>query len=50
MCVLIARFDVALQNASFGFIHQGLLQFGLAVMTGDLGCTHTLLGQHGFEA
>lgn len=38
VCVLIARFDVALQNASFGSIHQGLLGFGLAVVTGESGC------------
>lgn len=38
VCVLIAGFDVALQNASFGSIHQGLLGFGLAAVTGESGC------------
>lgn len=38
VCVLIARFDVALQNASLGSIHQGLLGFGLAAVTGESGC------------
>lgn len=39
VCVLIAKFDVALQNASFGSIHQGRLRFGLAVVTGESGCS-----------
>lgn len=37
VCALIVRFNVALQNSSFGIIHQDL-GFGLAVMTGESGC------------